>query len=123
MTEDLLSKKLLVAYVGLDPMPFESGRTVHRRSVISRKGDPRLRARLFMSAFGGVRGKNPLREYYLRLVSLGKKKKLLLLLVLERYLFGLGLSLKMRPNLILLCILLLLVVKERLYEISLRYHF
>ena len=26
MTEDLLSKKLLVAYVGLDPMPFESGK-------------------------------------------------------------------------------------------------
>ncbi len=71
--------KSLVAYVGLDPRPFESGSSVRRRATISRMGAAHLRRRLFLSAFGGIRGRNPLREFYDRLVARGKAKRLALI--------------------------------------------
>jgi transposase len=71
--------KGIVAYVGLDPRPFESGSSVRRRATISRMGASHLRRRLFMSAFGGVRGQNPLRQFYDRLVGRGKAKYLALI--------------------------------------------
>jgi hypothetical protein len=37
-----------------------------------------MRRRLFMGTLGGVRGKNPLRAFYERLVGRGKKKKVAL---------------------------------------------
>ena len=66
--------KGLVAYLGLDPQPFESGTSVRRRARISRMGAAHLRRRLFMSALGGTRGNNALRQFYLRLVGRGKPK-------------------------------------------------
>jgi transposase len=71
--------KGVVAYVGLDPRPFESGSSVRRRATISRMGASHLRRRLFMSAFGGIRGPNPLRQFYDRLVGRGKAKYLALI--------------------------------------------
>jgi len=68
----------LVAYLGLDPQPYESGRTVRKRPTISRMGDKAGRADLFMAALGGVRGKNPLRSFYHHLQERGKAKKLAL---------------------------------------------
>jgi transposase len=41
-------------------------------------GDKVVRRKLFMGALGGVRGQNPLRAFYQRLVGRGKKKKLAL---------------------------------------------
>lgn len=70
--------KALTAYVGLDPKPYESGGTVYRRATISRMGNRTLRSFLFMGAFGGVRGHNPLRTFYERLVDRGKAKRLAL---------------------------------------------
>jgi transposase len=71
--------KGLVAYVGLDPRPFESGSSVRRRAAISRMGASRLRRRLFLSALGGTRGSNPLRQFYRRLVERGKPKMVALI--------------------------------------------
>ena len=71
--------KSLVAYVGLDPRPFESGSSVRRRASISRMGAGHLRRRLFLSAFGGIRGTSPLRQFYDRLVARGKAKRLALI--------------------------------------------
>jgi transposase len=71
--------KSLVAYVGLDPRPFESGTSVRRRATISRMGASHLRRRLFLSAFGGIRGSSPLRQFYDRLVARGKAKRLALI--------------------------------------------
>ena len=72
------SAKGLTAYVGLDPQPYESGTSVHRASTISRMGDKTVRRRLFMGTLGGIRGRNPLRAFYERLVGRGKKKKVAL---------------------------------------------
>jgi len=71
--------KGLVAYVGLDPKPHESGSSIRKRAGISRQGNRAMRSRLFMSALGGIKGKNsPLRAFYQRLVGRGKPKKLAL---------------------------------------------
>ncbi len=68
----------LVAYVGLDPQPHESGTSIRRRASISRQGNREFRSRLYMSALGGIKGDNPLRVFYKRLVGRGKPKKVAL---------------------------------------------
>ncbi len=70
--------KGLVAYVGLDPQPHESGTSIRRQALISRQGDRLLRSRLYMGALGALRGKNPFHAFYQRLVDRGKPKKLAL---------------------------------------------
>ena len=75
LTEGQGDSKGLVAYCGLDPQPFASGSSVHKRASISRKGNRMMRRRLFLGALGGVRGKNVLRTFYQRLVGRGKPKK------------------------------------------------
>lgn len=72
------SSKQLVAFLGLDPTPFQSGRSIRRPSSISKKGDKVGRALLYMAALGGVSGNNPLRTFYTALVARGKPKKLAL---------------------------------------------
>ena len=70
--------KGLVAFVGLDPQPYESGRSVHKRATISKMGDRSVRRYLYLGALGGVHGQNALRTFYNRLVSRGKAKRLAL---------------------------------------------
>jgi transposase len=72
--------KGLVAFTGVDPQPFQSGRSVRKRSTISRQGDHRIRQLLYMGALGGLRrkGHNPLRNFYSGLVRRGKAKVLAL---------------------------------------------
>jgi transposase len=68
----------LVAYIGLDPQPYESGRSVRKHAGISKMGDNEVRRLLYMGALGGVRGNNPLKPFYQRLVGRGKAKKVAL---------------------------------------------
>ena len=73
------TSKGVTAYTGLDARPFDSGSSVHRRPTISKMGNSQIRAKLFLAALGGIRGKgSPLRHFYLRLVDRGKPKKLAL---------------------------------------------
>lgn len=78
LTDGQGEAKGLVAYTGLDPQTFESGTSVHRNASISRMGQSQTRRLLYMGALGGIRGQNPLREFYQRLVGRGKAKKLAL---------------------------------------------
>ena len=78
LTEGHGSPKGLAAFVGLDPQPYQSGTSVHRRATISRQGNPDLRRRLYMGALGGKRGDNAVRAFYQRLVDRGKPKKVAL---------------------------------------------
>lgn len=65
--------KQLVAYVGLDPQPHESGSSVHRRAHISHKGNGSIRAQLYMGAMGGSHAKDtPLTRFINRLLAAGK---------------------------------------------------
>jgi transposase len=70
------TSKGLTALVGLDPQPYESGRSVRKRSSISKMGNPTLRRLLYMGALSAVHGQNPLHAFYQRLVARGKAKKL-----------------------------------------------
>jgi transposase len=70
------SAKALTAFVGLDPQPHESGRSVRRRATISKMGNIEMRRLLYMGALSAVHGRNPLHHFYERLVNRGKAKKL-----------------------------------------------
>jgi transposase len=70
--------KQLVAYLGLDPVPYESGSSVRRRATISRQGNTLLRSKLFLGALGGVSGKNQLKLFYQSLLARNKPKKVAL---------------------------------------------
>lgn len=74
-TQGAGTAKSLVAFAGLDPSTYESGTSVRGRRCISRQGDRRLRAMLYMSALGGIRGQNELQRFYRSLVGRGKAKK------------------------------------------------
>jgi transposase len=77
--------KQLVALVGLDPQPHDSGSSVHQRPTISRKGDAHLRSLLYLGALGGKRGKY-LKPIYQQLVDRGKRKKVALVACARRML-------------------------------------
>jgi transposase len=89
-THDQGNTKRLVAYIGLDPQPYESGRSVHKHPAISKMGDKELRRLLYMGALGGVRGNNPLRDFYQRLVGRGKAKKVALIAAARKILVWAG---------------------------------
>lgn len=74
LTEGKGDAKGLTAFLGLDPTPHESGSSVRGPTPISRMGLAQMRRLLFLGALGGVRGANPLREFYQRLVGRGKPK-------------------------------------------------
>lgn len=78
LTHGLGTSRELTAYVGLDPRHYQSGQTVFKRATISRMGNRTMRRFLYMGALGGVRGQNPLRLFYERLVGRGKAKKVAL---------------------------------------------
>jgi transposase len=78
LTSGIGDAKGLTAFVGLDPQPYESGRSVRKQPGISKMGDHELRRLLYMGALGGVRGQNPLKPFYDRLVGRGKAKKVAL---------------------------------------------
>jgi transposase len=82
--------KRLVAYIGLDPQPYESGRSVHKHPGISKMGDNELRRLLYMGALGGVRGNNPLKDFYQRLIGRGKAKKIALVAAARKILVWAG---------------------------------
>jgi transposase len=71
--------KGMVASAGWDPQPPESGTRRRSRPLLSRPGDRDLRARLSMGALGALRGANPVRAFYQRLVDRGKPKQLALI--------------------------------------------
>ena len=79
LTKGQGTAKGLTAFVGLDPTPHESGTSVHRHAGISRQGDRRVRACLYMGALGALRGDNPLHHFYTRLVGAGKAKQVALI--------------------------------------------
>lgn len=78
LTEGQGESKGVVAYAGLDPLTCESGTSVKKAAPISRLGERNVRRLLYMGALGAIRGNNPVRAFYQRLVGRGKAKKLAL---------------------------------------------
>jgi len=76
----------LSAFTGVAPKLKDSGKTVHGRTVLNKRGNPRIRKALFLSAMAAVRTEGPLQKIYLNLVAKGKAKKAALGAIMRRLL-------------------------------------
>jgi transposase len=65
----------LTAFVGTAPCNQESGSSVRKRPRMSKAGEPRVRALLYMCAMSTVGGDNEFADLYHRLLRNGKNKK------------------------------------------------
>ncbi len=70
---DGMSPRQWVAHAGLDPRHFESGSSIHRPTRISKTGNKRLRAALFLPAMVAARHDPHIRGFYQNLIRRGKK--------------------------------------------------
>ena len=70
-----LGPKELVAYTGLDPVPWQSGRADTKNRKISRQGNKRLRATLYMAAMNAVKYSPHVAGWHAKLINKGKKPK------------------------------------------------
>lgn len=75
-----------VAHAGLDPCRYESGTSVRRRTRISRRGNARLRAALYMPALVAIQHDPHIRGFYDHLLAAGKAKLQALTAVMRKLL-------------------------------------
>jgi transposase len=68
------SAKQAAAFLGLVPVEYDSGTSVHRRPRLSKAGDGRWRARLYMPALVAIRWNSAIRAQFTRLTGAGKSK-------------------------------------------------
>ena len=78
-----------VAHAGLDPRAYESGTSFNRPRRISKQGNARIRAILFMSALTAVRHDSNVSAYYEKLINRGKKKMQAITAVMRKLLLAL----------------------------------
>lgn len=89
-----MSVKQMVAYAGLDPRHYESGTSVDKPPRISKTGNARLRAILFMNALSAIRHDRGARLFFARLVARGKKKMQAIVAVMRKLLHGIWIVLQ-----------------------------
>ena len=86
----------LVAHAGLDPRVYESGTSVHRLVRISKLGNARIRASLYLVALTAIRSDKGARSFYRALLARGKKKKQAIVAVMRKMLHGIWIALQRR---------------------------
>jgi len=69
------NRRQIVALVGLDPIQFQSGTSVHGKSRISKRGNREVRKRLFEATLSAARYNPSIRSIYRRLKESGKPDK------------------------------------------------
>jgi transposase len=84
LPEDMKSNQW-VAYVGLDPVPDESGKTIKAREI-SKKGNKYLRSALYMPALVAIQYSANVKAFYERLLSRGKAKLQAIVAVMRKLL-------------------------------------
>lgn|SRR5262249_42014607 len=77
-----------VAYAGLDPRHYTSGKSVEKKVRISKVGNRHLRRALFMPALVAVRRNLQFRAYYRHLLEQGKLKMVALVAAMRKLLHG-----------------------------------
>jgi transposase len=80
------SVKQLTAFVGLDVLDFQSGSSVKRPAHISKQGNPRLRAALYMPALTAIRYNPACSRLYQRLEAKHKPPKVRIVAVMKKLL-------------------------------------
>lgn len=91
-----MTVRQLVAYAGLDPRVYESGTSVQKPARISKVGNARLRAILYMNALSAIRHDRGPRLFFARLVARGKKRMQAIVAVMRKLLHGIWIVLQRR---------------------------
>lgn len=68
-----LTHREWVKFAGLDPKAFDSGKSVHKKSRISKAGNRNIRAALYMPALSAKQHDPHVKAYFQHLVANGKK--------------------------------------------------
>jgi transposase len=91
-----LTVKQIVGHAGLDPREYESGDSVRKLPRISKVGNARLRAILYMNALTAIRHDRGARFFYAQLIARGKKKMQAVVAVMRKLLHGIWIVLQRR---------------------------
>jgi transposase len=91
-----MSVKQIVAHAGLDPRVYESGTSVVKPARISKVGNARIRAILYMNAITAIRHDRGARLFFARLVARGKKRMQAIVAVMRKLLHGIWIALQRR---------------------------
>jgi transposase len=86
---DMLDARQWVAFSGLDPRLFKSGKSVEKRPRISRGGSRHLRRALYMPALVALRRDPYLRGFYQNLLARGKARLQAVVAVMRKLLHAL----------------------------------
>lgn len=78
-----------VAHAGMDPRPYESGSSLRAPRRISKQGNKRIRAALFMPALVATQHDAHVMAYYQKLLASGKPKMVAITAVMRRLLHAL----------------------------------
>lgn len=91
-----MTVKQIVCHSGLDPREYESGSSVQKPTRISKVGNARLRAILFMPALTAIRHDRGTRLFFAQLMARGKKKMQAIVAVMRKLLHGIWIVLQRR---------------------------
>ena len=91
-----MTVRQLVAHAGLDPRVYESGTSVQKVVRISKVGNARIRAILYMNALSAIRHDRGARLFFAQLVARGKKRMQALVAVMRKLLHGIWTVLQRR---------------------------
>jgi transposase len=86
----------IVAHAGLDPRSYESGTSVERKVRISKVGNARIRAILYMNAISAIRHARGARLFSAQLIARGKKRMQAVVAVMRKLLHGIWIVLQRR---------------------------
>jgi len=91
-----MTVKQIVGHAGLDPREYESGTSVQKPSRISKVGNARLRAILYMNAITAIRHDRGARLFFAQLLVRGKKRMQAIVAVMRKLLHGIWIVLQRR---------------------------
>lgn len=91
-----MTVKQIVGHAGLDPREYESGSSVQKPTRISKVGNARLRAILYMNALTAIRHDRGTRLFFAQLMARGKKKMQAIVAVMRKLLHGIWIVLQRR---------------------------
>lgn len=94
--DPMMTVKQVVGHAGLDPREYESGSSVQKAPRISKVGNARLRAILYMNAITAIRHDRGARLFFAQLVARGKKKMQAIVAVMRKLLHGIWIVLQRR---------------------------
>lgn len=73
-SRDFDSARQCAAFMGLNPIQYESGSSILKRSRLAKNGQARLRSKLYMAAVVAIRYNPDIQRQYERLLANGKTK-------------------------------------------------